>query len=140
MLLYYNILCYCVKYECVIRHIGNGTLCERCKASNTKAFRRHHKLQQQNGVQNDEKKKETKPDIVTESVEEDDNRDIIDNDDGDDNSVDDDNDDDNDNDDDDDDDNNDIRAKVQGNNGISPERRIEALIIKRICDCESLAY
>lgn len=116
-------MCYGVKYECVVvRHIGNGTLCERCKASNTKAFRRHHKSQQQNGVHSDVKKKEAKPDIVPESVVEEDKNikdDDDDNDDVDDVDGNDDNDD-NDN----TENNNNIRTNTQGNNnnGISPER------------------
>lgn len=123
-------MCYGVKYECVVRHLGNGTLCERCKASNTKAFRRHHKTQRQNGVHSDVKKKEIKPDVVTESVVEQEvfDKNVNKNGDDDDNDVvvDDDDDDDNNNDDDDNDNNNDIDDSIQGNsnNGISSKSEL----------------
>ncbi|XP_026805921.1 uncharacterized protein LOC113548995 isoform X1 [Rhopalosiphum maidis] len=99
--------------ESIAVFFWNGTLCERCKASNTKAFRRHHKAQQpQNGVHNDMKKKEAKPEIVTESVaEEDDTKN--------DGGVDDNNDDDGDDDDNDNDNmenNNNIHSNIQGSN------------------------
>lgn len=64
------VLCFGVEYERVVRRIiGNGTLCERCKASNTKAFRRHQKSQHQNDARNgDAKKKDARSDVATEPV------------------------------------------------------------------------
>ncbi|CAH1725032.1 unnamed protein product [Aphis gossypii] len=102
--------------ESIAVFFWNGTLCERCKASNTKAFRRHHKVQPQNGVHSDIKKKEAKPDIVTEFVaEEDDTKN--------DSGVDDDNDDDDDDNDNDNDnmENNDIHSNIQGSNNNDSE-------------------
>lgn len=131
MMLYNGVLlCYYVQYECVVRHIGNGTLCERCKASNTKAFRRHQKSQHQNGVHSDVKKKEMKSDVVPESVvvsrqehnSKNDNNDVDDNHNGHDNDGGSNNNDDDDHDDDDKDDNNNTNAQENSNNGISPKK------------------
>ncbi|XP_060875587.1 uncharacterized protein LOC132948913 isoform X1 [Metopolophium dirhodum] len=108
--------------ESIAVFFWNGTLCERCKASNTKAFRRHHKAQPQNGVHSDVKKKEAKPDIVTESVtREDDNRKTGVVDDDDDDGGDDDDEDDNDIDNDNMENNNDIHSNIQGSNNNDSE-------------------
>ncbi|XP_050520810.1 uncharacterized protein LOC126894105 isoform X3 [Daktulosphaira vitifoliae] len=63
--------------ESIAVYFWNQTLCDRCKASYTKTFRRHHKSQQPNEDKSNKPKKDIKPELSTQTIV--DNDEITDN-------------------------------------------------------------